>query len=415
MSITHNYATGASSVSASLPMAARVLFKLLPNLRHGRLTVTLPDRSQHDFGRDGQGIHAHLDIRDLAICAQVLTGGDVAFGEGYFNGLWDTPDLPALLTLLARNQNELMPAFYGRGWKGWLFRLRHILRANSRKQAKKNIEAHYDLGNAFYRVWLDSTMTYSSALFERDRDVALEIAQTAKYERILNEINPPAGGHILEIGCGWGGFAEHAAKTRGVRVTGITLSPSQLEYARERIERAGLQSLVRLELCDYRDVGKRLGTQFDGVASIEMFEAVGQKYWASFFKAVQSALKPGARACVQVITIDESRFEQYASTSDFIQQYIFPGGMLPSPERFFAGAAQAKLSVPVKFEFGQDYAETLRRWLHTFDAAHETISEQGFSAQFVKLWRFYMAYCIAGFEAGSTNVAQYTLTHQAHD
>ncbi|HPV22658.1 MAG TPA: cyclopropane-fatty-acyl-phospholipid synthase family protein [Casimicrobium sp.] len=415
MSITHNYVTNAPRQSASLPMAARVLFKLLPNLRHGRLTVTLPDRSQHEFGQDGQGIHAHLDIRDLAICSQVLTGGDVAFGEGYFNGLWDTPDLPALLTLLARNQNELMPAFYGRGWKGWLFRLRHILRANSRKQAKKNIEAHYDLGNAFYRVWLDATMTYSSALFERDRDVALDVAQTAKYERILNEINPPAGGHILEIGCGWGGFAEHAAKTRGVRVTGITLSSSQLEYARERIARAGLQSLVRLELCDYRDVAKRLGAQFDGVASIEMFEAVGQKYWASFFKAVQSVLKPGARACVQVITIDESRFEQYAATSDFIQQYIFPGGMLPSPERFFAGAAQAKLAVPVKFEFGQDYAETLRRWLHTFDVAHETISEQGFSAQFIKLWRFYMAYCIAGFEAGSTNVAQYTLTHQAHD
>ena len=415
MSITHNYVTNAPRQSASLPMAARVLFKLLPNLRHGRLTVTLPDRSQHEFGQDGQGIHAHLDIRDLAICSQVLTGGDVAFGEGYFNGLWDTTDLPALLTLLARNQNELMPAFYGRGWKGWLFRLRHILRANSRKQAKKNIEAHYDLGNTFYRVWLDATMTYSSALFERDRDVGLDVAQTAKYERILNEINPPAGGHILEIGCGWGGFAEHAAKTRGVRVTGITLSSSQLEYARERIARAGLQSLVRLELCDYRDVAKRLGAQFDGVASIEMFEAVGQKYWASFFKTVQSALKPGARACVQVITIDESRFEQYAATSDFIQQYIFPGGMLPSPERFFAGAAQAKLAVPVKFEFGQDYAETLRRWLHTFDVAHETISEQGFSAQFIKLWRFYMAYCIAGFEAGSTNVAQYTLTHQAHD
>ncbi len=398
-----------SSLPPSLPIAARVLFKLLGSLRHGRITATLPDKSRHEFGTEMHGIHAHIDIHDLGICTQILTGGDVAFGEGYFNGMWDSPDLVALLTLLAKNQNELMPAFYGRGWKGWLFKLRHLLRNNSKKQARKNIEAHYDLGNTFYREWLDSTMTYSSALFNGNLHGDFAAAQIAKYERILAEINAPVGGHILEIGCGWGGFAAYAAQSRGLRVTGITLSPSQLESARERITAAGLESQVQFELCDYRDVAKRFGATFDGVASIEMFEAVGQKYWDSYFQAVQQALRPNARACVQVITIDEQRFEQYESTSDFIQQYIFPGGMLPSPERFEAKAISAHIRVIERFEFGLDYAETLRRWLRQFDARHDEITAQGFSQNFVKLWRFYLAYCIAGFEAGSINVGQYTL------
>ena len=403
-----------STLPPSLPIAARVLFKLLGGLRHGRITATLPDQSRHEFGTETHGIHAHIEIHDFAICTQILTGGDVAFGEGYFNGMWDSPDIVALLTLLAKNQNELMPAFYGRGWKGWLFKLRHLLRANSKKQARKNIEAHYDLGNAFYREWLDSTMTYSSALFNGNLHGDLGEAQIAKYERILAEINPPQGGHILEIGCGWGGFAEYAAKSRGVRVTGITLSPAQLQSARERIAKAGLESQVQFEICDYRDVGKRdfgrgVGATFDGVASIEMFEAVGRKYWDSYFKALRQSLKPGARACVQVITIDELRFEQYESTSDFIQQYIFPGGMLPSPERFESKANAAELNVEQRFEFGLDYAETLRRWLRQFDARHDEVVAQGFSQNFVKLWRFYFAYCIAGFEAGSINVGQYTL------
>lgn len=398
------------SLPPSLPIAARVLFRLLGGLRHGRITATLPDKSRYEFGAETHSIHAHIDIHDLGICTQILTGGDVAFGEGYFNGMWDSPDLVALLTLLAKNQNELMPAFYGRGWKGWLFKLRHLLRNNSKKQARKNIEAHYDLGNAFYKEWLDTTMTYSSALFKGNLQGDFAEAQIAKYERILAQIDAPAGGHILEIGCGWGGFAEYAATSRGLRVTGITLSPAQLVSARERIKAAGLDSKVQFELCDYRDVAKRFGSSFDGVASIEMFEAVGQKYWDGYFQAVQGALRPKARACIQVITIDEARFEQYESTSDFIQQYIFPGGMLPSPERFEAKALSATMQVTERFEFGLDYAETLRRWLRQFDARHDDITALGFSQNFMKLWRFYLAYCIAGFEAGSINVGQYTLS-----
>ncbi len=278
--------TTLSVLPASLPIAARVLFKLLGGLRHGRITAILPDKSRHEFGSEAHGIHAHIEIFDLGICTQILTGGDVAFGEGYFNGAWDSPDLVALLTLLAKNQNELMPAFYGKGWKGWLFKLRHLLRTNSKKQARKNIEAHYDLGNNFYSVWLDSTLTYSSAIFDGNMSGDLADAQIAKYERILAEINPPVGGHILEIGCGWGGFAEYAAKSRGVRVTGITLSPSQLEFAEKRIANVGLTDQVHFALCDYRDVGKRFGSSFDGV---------GLKCLKPWARSIGTAISPLCR------------------------------------------------------------------------------------------------------------------------
>lgn len=400
--------TTLSTSSVALPMAARILLKLLAHLKHGHLTVTLPDKSRHEFGDTTSHTKAHIEIRDLSMCSEVMTGGDVAFGEAYFNGKWDTPDLVQTLSLLAMNQQALMPAFYGRGWKAFLFNLRHLLRANSKKQAKKNIEAHYDLGNAFYRLWLDPTMTYSSALFTEGNAQSTVDGQTAKYERILQQINPKPGAHILEIGCGWGGFAEHAVTTRDVRVTGITLSPAQLEFSRKRIAALGLEHKARFELCDYRDAATRFGATFDGIASIEMFEAVGEKYWGKYFEVVANTLRPGARAAIQVITIDETRFETYRKTSDFIQQYIFPGGMLPSPERFVAKAEASHLRLTARKEFGLDYAETLRRWLVQFDASGQAVSELGYSEKFKKLWRFYLAYCIAGFEAKSIDVGQYT-------
>ncbi|TAG83493.1 MAG: class I SAM-dependent methyltransferase [Burkholderiales bacterium] len=399
----------AYSTQPALPMAARLLLKLLKHLQFGRLTVLLPDRSRHEFGHASETLTAQIDIHDLSMCAEVMTGGDVAFGEAYFNGKWDTPDLVALLSLLAKNQQALMPAFYGRGWKAFLFNLRHLLRANNKKQAKKNIEAHYDLGNAFYRLWLDPTMTYSSALFTEGNAQSTVDAQKAKYERILQQIDPKPGSTILEIGCGWGGFAEHGVSTRDVRVVGITLSTAQLEYSRKRIAALGLEHKARFELCDYRDAPARFGASFDGIASIEMFEAVGEKYWSKFFDVVAQTLKPGARAAIQVITIDESRFETYRKTSDFIQQYIFPGGMLPSPERFIERAEKAQLTLRDRKEFGLDYAETLRRWLRQFDASSQAIAELGYSDKFKKLWRFYLAYCIAGFEAKSIDVGHYTL------
>jgi cyclopropane-fatty-acyl-phospholipid synthase len=384
------------------PLAARALIQLLAHIEGGTLTLTLPNHAMHTFGAGT--LHAAVHFKNWSALTDVLVGGDVAFAEGYIAGHWDTPDLAALLTLAARNQAALKPAFYGRWWRQLLFRFRHALRKNSKTQAKKNIEAHYDLGNPFYQLWLDETMTYSAALFSKGHGQSLPEAQTEKYERALRELKLEPGAHILEIGCGWGGFAEHAAR-QGYRVTGLTLSPSQLSYAQNRLREAGLGDHARFLLRDYRDsVG-----QYDGVVSIEMFEAVGERYWNAYFRAVRGALKPGGRACIQSITIDEARFSQYRSTSDFIQQYIFPGGMLASPPRFFSRAEKAGMQVVSTHWFGLDYAETLRRWLAKFDAESAAVQAQGYSESFVRLWRFYLCYCIAGFEAKSTDVGQITV------
>jgi cyclopropane-fatty-acyl-phospholipid synthase len=333
-----------------------------------------------------------------------LSGGDVAFAEGYMAGRWDTHDLTALLTLAARNQAALTPAFYGRWWSQLSFRFKHALRKNSKAQAKKNIVAHYDLGNDFYSLWLDETMTYSSALFTGGYAQALPAAQNAKYARALSALQLQPGAHILEIGCGWGGFAEHAA-AKGFRVTCLTLSPSQMEYAQQRIAKKGLSDNVHFFLRDYRDHI----TQVDGIVSIEMIEAVGERYWGKYFRTIHDCLKPGARACIQGITIDHKRFAQYKSTSDFIQQYIFPGGMLASPEIIAQHVAKAGLTMGDMHWFGLDYAETLRRWLATFDEKVDAVRAQGKSEAFIRMWRFYLAYCIAGFEAKSTDVGQFTL------
>ena len=320
------------------------------------------------------------------------------------DGRWDTPDLPALLTILARNQAALERAFYGRAWQRALFRIKHWRNANSKRRARRNIVAHYDLGNAFYRLWLDPTMTYSSALFGGDFTQPLAAAQQAKYARILAELALPKGAHILEIGCGWGGFAEFAAHA-GYRVTGLSLSDAQTQYARARIERAGLADRVTLRLQDYRD---ERGT-YDGVASIEMFEAVGEKYWPAYFATLRRSVRAGGRACIQAITIADARFDRYRTQSDFIQQYIFPGGMLASPSRIVAGAAEAGLEFVAANAMARDYAETLGRWLAAFDASVAAVRARGFDDRFIRCWRFYLAYCIAGFVSGTTDVAQYTL------
>jgi cyclopropane-fatty-acyl-phospholipid synthase len=342
------------------------------------------------------------------VISELMSGGDVAFGESYIEKRWDTPDLCALLTLAANNQARLTPAFYGRWWAQLFFRFRHSMRKNTKAQAKKNIVAHYDLGNDFYSLWLDETMTYSSALFREGYHQSLADAQHAKYERALRELRLEPGAHILEIGCGWGGFAEHAAK-QGYRVTGLTLSPSQLAFAEQRMQKAGVANNVHLFLRDYRDHQTRV----DGVVSIEMIEAVGQRYWNTYFKTLHDVLKPGGRACIQGITIADDRFDQYASGSDFIQQYIFPGGMLPSPSRMDACAQTAGLKMEHRYWFGLDYAETLRRWLVQFDAQTDAVRAQGKSEAFIRMWRFYLAYCIAGFEARSTDVGQFTLERVA--
>jgi cyclopropane-fatty-acyl-phospholipid synthase len=284
-------------------------------------------------------------------------------------------------------------------------RLRHLLRPNSKRRAPRNVAAHYDLGNEFYDLWLDPTMTYSAALFDGDMTCQLAAAQQAKYARVLRQIAPPQNAQLLELGCGWGGFAETAARA-GCRVNGVSLSRAQTAYARDRVAGAGYADRVNLRLQDYRDATGR----YDGVASIEMFEAVGERYWPAFFRAVRRALKPGARACIQTITIADERFPKYRQSSDFIQQYIFPGGMLPSPSRFIEEANRAGLQVEDVHRFGQDYAETLKRWLSAFDANVDAVRSQGFDDRFIRCWRFYLAYCVAGFTSKTTDVAQYTLS-----
>jgi cyclopropane-fatty-acyl-phospholipid synthase len=395
--------------SPRIPPAGRLLFALLHRLDVGSVELTTPEGATLRFGPGGApvaGIKASpaaLMFRDWGIAGEALKGGDVAFAESYMKGRWDTPDLTQLLTVLAANQSALERAFYGRWWSRTLLRLKHFLNANTKRQSRRNILAHYDLGNEFYRLWLDPTMTYSSALFDGRFDVDLTLAQQAKYSRLLGELALTGDAQILEIGCGWGGFAEMAARA-GHHVTGISLSDAQTAFAGERLARAGLGNHALLRLQDYRDVR---GT-YDGIASIEMFEAVGERYWPAYFRAIHEALRPGGRACIQTITIADDRFERYRTQSDFIQQYVFPGGMLASPARFVDVAQAAGLTLARVHTFGRDYAETLKRWLAAFDTNTPAIRAQGFDEKFVRCWRFYLAYCAAGFDTGTTDVGLYT-------
>jgi cyclopropane-fatty-acyl-phospholipid synthase len=394
---------------AATPAAGRLVMALLERLHSGALVLTTPDGVTRRFGPGGPiggfARGAELRLRDWAVCRNVIVGGDVAFAESYMDGRWETTDLLALLTLMACNQRALGHAFYGRRWQQLVFRLRHLLRSNTRRRAPRNIAAHYDLGNEFYGLWLDPSMTYSAALFEGDMTRSLAAAQEAKYARVLRQIGSSEQGQLLELGCGWGGLVETAARA-GWHVTGVSLSAAQTAYARDRVARAGCADRASLRLQDYRDVTGR----YDGVASIEMFEAVGERYWPAYFRTVRRALKPGARACIQTITIADERFAQYRRGSDFIQQYIFPGGMLSSPSRFVAEANRAGLEVDEVYGFGHDYAETLKRWLSAFDAGLDAVRAQGFDDRFIRCWRFYLAYCAAGFASNTTDVAQYTLS-----
>ncbi len=385
--------------------SARLVLRLLERLRVGRLDLVAPDGTARTFDSRFPGPHAMMRLADWGVFDDVLHRGDIGFGESYMAGRWDTPDLAELLTLFAENTNALEKAIYGR-WFGWVAdRVRHLLRSNRKRQAKRNISAHYDLGNAFYELWLDGTMTYSSGLFEGDEQRILLDAQTAKYERICEVLGLKAGDRVLEIGCGWGGFAEHAASTRGCRVHGITLSREQLGYARERMRAKDLEALVKLELRDYRDVRG----EFDAIVSIEMFEAVGEQYWPAYFTAVRDRLRRGGRAVIQTITIAESRFDRYRRGTDFIQQYIFPGGMLPSRDAFRDNASRRGLLIGEAYTFGRDYAKTLRQWRQRFNRRVGELNALGFDERFVRMWNFYLAYCEAGFRTGTIDVMQVEL------
>ena len=396
---------GSSSLPASAPASARALFRLLKKLRHGTLDVQLPDGSSAHFGTlvDG-GPRASIRLRDWRVCSAALRSGDIGFAESYIAGDWSSPDLTALLTLLVANRDEVEAIVYGSWWGSLLHRAKHLFNRNSRRGSQKNIHAHYDLGNEFYRLWLDPTMNYSSAWFEGDRSGDLVAAQWAKVRRALDECGVRAGDRVLEIGCGWGALAECAAREFGASVSGVTLSREQLAWGQQRLADAGLAGELRYQ--DYRDIDDG---PFDAIASIEMFEAVGREYWPSFFETLKRQLKPGGKACIQSITIRDDLFERYVRSTDFIQQYIFPGGLLPSPSAFRAAAAQAGLVVVNELEFGLDYAETLRRWREAFLRHDGPVRQLGFDTRFMRIWEFYLAYCEAAFATGNTSVMQFTL------
>ena len=401
--------TAALGLPAGAPAAARTVLQLLTRLRHGCLSVRLPDGSMRRFGQ-GQTPTASLHLNDWQVCSAALKSGDIGFAEGYIDGHWSSPDLAALLRLFIANRREVEDVIYGT-WLGRLFyRVRHLLNRNTRGNSQKNIHAHYDLGNAFYELWLDGTMNYSSALYETPQ-ASMQQAQLAKVRRALRMVDVKPGQRVLEIGCGWGALAEMATTEFDARLVGVTLSTEQLAWARARMSRCGVAERADLRLQDYRDIGRDgLADQsFDAICSIEMIEAVGREYWPTYFATVARLLKTGGRACIQSIVIDDEFFERYLQSTDFIQQYIFPGGCLPSPSAFRAQAEQAGLKVIDEFCFGQDYARTLQEWRQAFMAREQQVLALGFDRRFMRIWEFYLAYCEAAFAERNTDVVQYTL------
>ena len=375
---------------------------LLARLVIGRLTVILPDgRKVHFDGRD-PGPHATVRLKDASVIRRFMLGGDVAFAEAFIEGLAESPDLPALVELFARNKAAIQHHKRARPFTKILRRLLHWWNTNSRRGSKRNISYHYDLGNAFYERWLDPTMTYSAALFEGAQQ-DLESAQRAKYRRLAERLALKPGERVLEIGCGWGGFAEVAARDYGAHVHGITLSKEQLAYAQERAHRAGLAERMTFEFRDYRDVEG----SYDAVASIEMFEAVGERYWPTFFDKTSRCLKAGGRAALQIITIDEGSFDDYRRHPDFIQRYIFPGGMLPTRQHVIGHAREAGLTPTAEHAFGADYARTLAEWRDRFLDAWPDITTIGFDERFRRMWLYYLAYCEGGFRSGNIDVRHF--------
>ena len=394
----------ASIKRSRLPRATRMVLELLDGLEGGALAIELPGG---EHLRAGHGpLVAHLRVRELAMFDEALARGDIGFGESFMDEHWDTDDLTGLLTLLSRNRERIGQAIHGRLLRMIGHRVTHLLRANTRSGSRRNIEAHYDLGNAFYALWLDPSMTYSAAMFASAGE-PLQDGQLRKYRRILGQLDVKPGQTILEIGCGWGGFAEVAATEFGCRVLGITLSPSQLAFARARAEKGGYGEQVDFELCDYRDVRG----QYDHVVSIEMIEAVGERFWPTYFAQLSARLKPAGRCVVQSITVADALFARYRRGTDFIQRHIFPGGMLPSPGAVEQRARQAGFEVVGDFAFGKDYARTLAHWHERFEAQWPAVKAQGFDERFRRMWRFYLSYCEAGFVSGDIDVHHYVFAH----
>ena len=415
---TSNTSNPASAfiLPAGAPQAARATLKLLLRLKHGTLTVKLPDGSVQRFGNAkglGQGPQASLHLLNWNVCSAALKSGDIGFAESYIAGDWTTPHLTDLLQVFIVNRKEVEDVIYGTWLGRFAYRVKHLLRRNTKANSQKNIHAHYDLGNAFYELWLDGTMNYSSAIFETPQ-TSMNDAQHAKVRRALRMARVSKGDRVLEIGCGWGALAEKACKEFDANVVGVTLSTEQLDWANRRMQKEGVAEKADLRLQDYRDIGKTTpDAPFDAICSIEMVEAVGREYWPEYFRTVHRLLKPGGYACIQSIVIADELFDRYLTSTDFIQQYVFPGGCLPCPKEFRAQALAAGFEVVDEFSFGQDYARTLQLWREQFAAQHAHVLQLGFDERFIRIWEFYLSYCEAAFLETNTDVVQYTLRKPA--
>jgi cyclopropane-fatty-acyl-phospholipid synthase len=389
------------TVLADLPRLARLALGFAARLRRGTLDITLLDGRVVRMGGLEPGPAAEMTLRSYAFASRLINGGDIGIAEAYLNGEWDTPDLTQFLYVFCVNYELIQTMLGDKPLVRFLQIVRHWFNRNTRRQARRNIYAHYDIGNAFYSAWLDPSMTYSSALFEDDT-ADLTAAQHNKYRRLAEAIDLQPGQRLLEIGCGWGGFAEYVAKTFGAKVVGLTISKEQRDFAQKRIQEAGLNDKVEIRLQDYRD--EREG--YDRIASIEMIEAVGEEFWPRYFSQLRDRLLPGGLAGIQAITIRDSSFTSYRREVDFIQRYVFPGGMLPSPQ--ILKSLGERFGVPVIREriFGQDYAKTLATWRNNFRSAWPNLTPLGFDERFRRLWEYYLAYCEAGFLSGNIDVRQ---------
>ena len=387
-------------------LSQRWLERVLPPLACGVLHVETPTGVVLTRRAAASGPEATLKLHSWRAVRRLALGGDIGFGEARVDGDWSSPDIVVLLQLLAGNMEQLRSVARGASLARLPAIWRHVSRDNSRSGSRRNIMAHYDLGNEFYRRWLDRTMLYSSAIWDAEAR-SLEAAQNAKLRRIAELLDLSPGHEVLEIGCGWGALAIHLAQAAGARVTGVTLSPAQLAWGKEAVQTAAVDGQVDLRLQDYRDVDG----QFDRIVSIEMFEAVGEAWWPVYFRTLAERLRRGGRAVLQVITIADAHYESYRRDTDFIQKHIFPGGFLPSTSAFSKAAEAAGLRITASETFGLCYADTLAEWRHRFHGAWSEIAALGFDERFRRLWDYYLAYCEAGFREGLIDVGLYSLSH----
>jgi len=388
----------------NLPRYFALVFASLKALQRGTLDLVLSDGRVFRVNGPDAGKYAQVVSKDDAVWARLIREGDLGFSDGYLEGQWVTPDLQSFMDVVFDNFSEISRKYPGVSILRMYERLRHWMNRNTKEQAKKNISYHYDLGNDFYAKWLDDTMTYSSALFITGQE-SLEKAQMQKYASICDLMEMKDGDHLLEIGCGWGGFAEYAAGQRGASLKCLTISKEQHDFAKARMFKAGLADKVDIVMQDYRDEKGR----YDGIASIEMFEAVGEKYWPSYFKTIHDCLHSGGKATIQVITMADHLFENYRKTIDFIQKHIFPGGMLPSPTILRTQIEKSGLEYCGSMEFRKSYSLTLRRWYDDFNETWSEVRDIDFDDRFRNMWNYYLTSCASGFEYGTTDVAQVTM------